>query len=99
MLHIRCPYCRELRSEEEFDNAGEAHITRPSEPAALSDAEWGDYLHFRTNPRGPHREIWVHTAGCRRYFNVLRDTVSYEILDVYPAGGPPPDSSAETTPE
>ena len=96
MLHIHCPYCRETRSEEEFSNAGEAHIRRPSEPGALSDEEWGDYLHYRKNPRGPHREIWVHTAGCRRYFNVLRDTVSYEILEVYPAGVPAPDPSGET---
>ena len=98
MLHIRCPYCREMRSEEEFDNAGEAHIRRPPDPAALADAEWGDYLHLRKNPRGPHREVWVHTAGCRRYFNVLRDTVSYEILDVYPAGVADPDAPEETTP-
>ncbi len=96
MLHIRCPYCREMRSEEEFSYAGEAHIRRPPDPDALSDREWGDYLHFRKNPRGPHREIWVHTAGCRRYFNVLRDTVSYEILEVYPAGVPAPDPSGET---
>ncbi len=96
MLHIRCPYCREMRSEEEFSYAGEAHIRRPPDPDALSAREWGDYLHLRKNPRGPHREIWVHTAGCRRYFNVLRDTVSYEILEVYPAGVPAPDPSGET---
>ncbi len=91
MLRIRCPYCEEARSEEEFSYAGEAHIRRPEDPEALSDREWGEYLHFRTNARGPHRETWVHTAGCRRYFNVLRDTVSYEILDVYPVGTVPPD--------
>ena len=83
MLGIYCPYCQEVRSEEEFSYAGEAHIRRPEEPGALSDQEWGEYLHFRTNARGPHREMWVHAAGCRRYFNVLRDTVSYEILEVY----------------
>ena len=98
MLHIRCPYCEEMRSEEEFSNAGEAHIRRPPDPAALSDAEWGDYLHFRKNPRGLHREIWVHTSGCRRYFNVLRDTVSYEILEVYPAGVSESEAPREATP-
>ena len=86
MFRIRCPHCRETRSEEEFSYGGEAHIARPADPGSLSDAEWGKYLHTRTNSRGPHRELWVHTAGCRRYFNVLRDTVSYEILDVYPVG-------------
>ena len=89
MFRIHCPHCREPRSEEEFSYAGEAHIARPGDPWALADAEWGAYLHTRTNPRGPHREMWVHTAGCRRYFNVLRDTVSYEILAVYPAGETP----------
>ena len=89
MFRILCPYCREARNEEEFTYAGEAHIARPADPSSLSDAEWGEYLHTRTNPRGPHRELWVHTAGCRRYFNVLRDTVSYEILEVYPVGQAP----------
>ena len=89
MLQIRCAYCEELRTEEEFACDGEAHIRRPSNPAALTDREWGDYLHFRTNPRGAHRELWHHAAGCRRYFNVVRDTLSYEILKVYPIGEEP----------
>lgn len=89
MLQIRCPHCQELRSEEEFSYAGEAEIRRPPGPAALTDQEWGDYLHFRRNPRGPHLEMWRHAAGCGRYCNVLRDTVSYEILEVHPIGGKP----------
>lgn len=89
MFRIHCPHCCEARSEEEFSYAGEAHIPRPADPSSMSDAEWGDYLHTRKNPRGPHREMWVHTAGCRRFFNVLRDTVSYEILDVYLVGETP----------
>jgi len=99
MLRIPCPYCEELRSEEEFTCAGEADIRRPADPEALSDREWGNYVHVRTNPRGPHREIWVHTAGCRRYFRVLRDTVSYEILEVDKLGeSPGPGKSGEDTP-
>lgn len=89
MLQIRCPYCQEPRSEEEFTCAGEANIRRPGNPAALSDADWADYLHFRSNPRGPHQEMWFHAAGCRRYFNAERDTVSYEILKVWPMGEAP----------
>ena len=85
MLLIPCPYCREARAEVEFDYAGEAHVARPA-PGAASEREWGEYLHLRANPRGPHREMWYHAAGCRRYFNVLRDTVSYEILECYPIG-------------
>ena len=94
MLLITCPYCQEARSEEEFSYAGEAHRARPASPEALSDAEWADYLHFRSNPLGPHREMWVHTAGCRRYFNVLRDTATYKILKSYPIGESAPDPPA-----
>lgn len=86
MLRLRCPYCQAMVSEEELSYAGEAHIRRPATPAALSDREWGDYLHFRANPRGAHREMWFHAAGCRRYFNVLRDTASYEVVATYRIG-------------
>lgn len=79
MLLIHCPHCGEERSEEEFTCAGEGGIRRPANPAELSDEEWADYLHFRTNPKGIHQEIWCHTAGCRRYFDVVRDTVTYAI--------------------
>jgi len=90
MLLIRCPYCAGERSEEEFAYAGEAHIRRPAEPSALTDAQWAEYLFFRKNPRGAHREMWHHAAGCRRYFNVVRDTVSYEISATYRIGERPP---------
>lgn len=89
MLHIHCPYCQELRSEEEFSYGGEAHIRRPAAPAALTDQQWGSYLHLRSNPRGRHRELWRHAAGCGRYFNVLRDTVNYQIIKSYPLGDEP----------
>ncbi|MFK8046965.1 MAG: sarcosine oxidase subunit delta [Halioglobus sp.] len=86
MLHIHCPYCEELREEEEFHYCGEAHIQRPKDPEALTDEQWGDYLFFRKNPRGIHHEMWLHAVGCRRYFNATRDTVSYKILETYPVG-------------
>ncbi|MYE25530.1 MAG: sarcosine oxidase subunit delta [Gammaproteobacteria bacterium] len=86
MLLIRCPYCCEERSEEEFTCAGEGGIRRPASPSDLSDAEWADYLHFRTNPKGLHREIWCHTAGCGRYFEVVRHTVTYAIHSTAPIG-------------
>lgn len=89
MLHIYCPHCGEYREEEEFRPKGQAHIARPADPAAASDEAWGDYLFFRDNPRGIHHEMWLHTAGCRKYFNVTRDTVSYEILESYRIGEKP----------
>ena len=89
MLMICCPWCGE-RAEREFSYGGEAHIVRPLKPEALSDAQWAEYLFVRKNPRGLHREQWLHSAGCRRWFNVVRDTVSYDISAVYKHGEQPP---------
>jgi sarcosine oxidase subunit delta len=36
--------------------------------------------------------MWQHATGCRRYFNVTRDTVSYQILESYPMGSLPRES-------
>ena len=90
MLLIRCPWCGE-REEVEFSCGGEAHIVRPQEPEKLSDAEWGDYVFFRRNPKGVHHERWLHAAGCRRWFNVARSTVTHEIFATYKPGEPKPE--------
>lgn len=82
MLLIECPWCGP-RAETEFSYGGEAGIARPADPYALSDAQWADYLFYRSNPRGPHRELWNHDHGCRRWFGVERDTVSYRIERSY----------------
>ncbi|MFT5482630.1 MAG: sarcosine oxidase subunit delta [Halieaceae bacterium] len=89
MFKIHCPYCCEDREEDEFSPAGEAHIERPLDPESASDESWGDYLFFRKNTRGLHHEMWYHVAGCRRYFNVTRDTVSYLISETYKIGEQP----------
>ena len=89
MLLIPCPHCGP-RDQSEFSYGGEAHIVRPEDPDVLSDAEWADYLFMRENPKGRHLEQWCHSAGCRRWFNVARDTVSYEIQRVYGIGDEPP---------
>ena len=86
MFYIFCPYCAEHREEEEFHCAGEAHIARPLDPEGCSDEQWGNYLYFRHNPRGLHHELWVHSVGCRKFFNVTRDTVTYEIKESYRIG-------------
>src|SRR5580658_4480502 len=67
MLLIECPWCGP-RAESEFSCGGEADIARPLETEKLTDEEWGDYLFMRKNPRGVHREQWLHTQGCRRWF-------------------------------
>ena len=64
---------------------------RPAEPDQLSDKQWGDYVFFRDNTKGIHYERWVHTHGCRRWFNAVRDTVSDEFLATYKPGEPAPE--------
>ncbi len=89
MFLISCPWCGP-RDEREFACGGEAHIKRPRNPAKLTDGGWADYLFMRTNPRGRHRERWVHACGCRRWFNVERDTYTHRITAVYEMDAKPP---------
>ena len=88
MLLIECPYCDEQRAEIEFAYAGEAHIARPPDPAALSDEDWARYLFIRSNPRGRHHERWRHIHGCGRFFNAVRDTVTDKFEVTYKAAEP-----------
>jgi len=78
MLLIPCPWCGE-RAQTEFTYAGDAAPKRP-DPETATDADWADYIYLRDNPKGRHDELWQHTAGCRRYLKVCRDTSTHEIL-------------------
>ena len=82
MLLIPCPWCGD-RDETEFAYGGQAHVPYPADPDALSDAEWGRYLFVRDNPKGVFAERWVHSAGCRRWFNVERDTATHRVIRSY----------------
>jgi heterotetrameric sarcosine oxidase delta subunit len=85
MLLISCPWCGP-REETEFHYGGQAHVAYPANPLELDDTTWAEYLFVRDNTKGPYAERWVHSAGCRRWFNVVRDTVTSEILAVYRTG-------------
>jgi sarcosine oxidase, subunit delta len=89
MLLLTCPWCGP-RDETEFGYGGQAHVAYPAAPADLTDHEWADYLFFRDNPLGPFAERWVHSNGCRRWFNVVRNTRTYEVLAVYKPTDPRP---------
>ena len=89
MLLIPCPYCGE-RDETEFHYGGEAHVPYPPDPAALDDAAWAGYVFFRANPKGEWAERWSHSAGCRRWFNVIRDTATHRVVASYRIGEPGP---------
>ena len=92
MFLIECPFCGP-RAEIEFSCGGEGHIARPQNQDALGDAAWADYLFMRKNPKGTQYERWNHARGCRRWFNVARDTVTHEIRAVYRMGETPPEAS------
>ena len=72
---VPCPHCG-TRPKEEFTVRGAA-LARPRPDA---DTEtWMDYVYLRDNPRGGHDEYWHHTAGCRRWLVVTRDTATHGI--------------------
>jgi len=79
MLLIRCPWCGP-RDEVEFRYGGQAGLVYPADPDALDDDAWADFVFMRDNPKGEHGELWAHSAGCRRWFGAVRDTVTHEIL-------------------
>jgi sarcosine oxidase subunit delta len=90
VLTIDCPWCGS-RDETEFAYGGQAHVGYPAAPSGLSDSEWAEYVFFRANDRGWYAERWVHSQGCRRWFNAIRHTVTYEFAGTYPPGVPVPD--------
>ena len=92
MLLIPCPWCG-ARDETEFGYGGQAHIAYPSEPHELTDEEWADFLFMRDNPKGDFAERWYHSAGCRRWFNVVRNTATHDIHSSYRIGESPPGTS------
>lgn len=76
MQLFECPFCG-TRDETEFHYGGEAGNIRP-DGLSTPSADWSEYLHFRANPKGPSREIWVH-AGCGEFFVMERDTATHEV--------------------
>ncbi len=80
MLLIPCPWCG-ARDETEFRYGGPAGVDYPLDPEALDDHAWAEFLYVRDNPRGPLEERWMHAAGCRRWFTVVRDTATHRLVE------------------
>lgn len=97
MLYIPCPECGP-RDEIEFHYGGQAHLAYPEDPHALDDRGWAEYLFYRDNPKGLFAERWQHAAGCRKWFNALRNTWTYEFTATYRVGEPRPDIPAVDVP-
>ncbi|MCR9254809.1 MAG: sarcosine oxidase subunit delta [Alphaproteobacteria bacterium] len=79
MIRLDCPHCGP-RDQTEFNYGGDGRIERPGDDASLT--AWNDFVYTRDNPRGPHVELWQHTAGCRQWIKVARDTLTHEIIAV-----------------
>lgn len=86
---IPCPHCG-ARNVTEFTYGGAANLSRPAAPADTSDAQWADYVYMRDNPCGPHDELWQHSAGCRRWIAVCRDTRTHDVISTAVPGKLPP---------
>ena len=56
---------------------GDAGVKRPAPDA--TEAEWFSFVYLRDNPSGWHQELWLHSAGCRSWFTLRRDTRTHEI--------------------
>jgi heterotetrameric sarcosine oxidase delta subunit len=87
MLLIPCPWCGP-RAQSEFSYGGDASLKRPA--ADAPEAEWMAFVYLRDNPAGPHDELWHHSAGCRQWFRVRRDTRTHAILSSARPGAPLP---------
>ena len=81
MLLINCPYCDDALPELEFAYAGEAHIARPENIAAISDEEFAEYFFLRDSLGGVNQPgIIALTEGVIPI--VIFSTVSHIILRV-----------------
>jgi methylglutamate dehydrogenase subunit B len=78
---IACPYCG-ARDAQEFSYLGAGGLRRPDPSAADAADTFHAYVYLRDNPAGAHCEAWYHAAGCRRWLEVVRNTLTHEIASV-----------------
>ena len=81
MIQIDCPNCGR-RNASEFRYGGEVNA-RPSQPLAVADTEWTDYLYMRRNAAGVQTEWWYHRNGCGAWFLAERDTRTNVVARTY----------------
>ena len=76
----------------EYRFGGEAGAAAPT-----TDEEWARTLYLRENAAGVQTEWWFHRAGCRTWFQAVRDTVTNQVERTFRPGGESP--TAGTTDE
>lgn len=83
-MRLTCPWCGE-RDHREFTYKGDASAKRP--PLESTDLEaHQSYIYDRTNTPGDHREVWLHSGGCRRHMVVTRNTTTHAISQTETVG-------------
>ena len=71
------------RDSAEFTYMGDvALLDRPDWQAKDALLQFVDYGYLRSNPAGPHTELWYHEQGDRSFLVVARDTTTHEISSV-----------------
>ena len=71
------------RDSAEFTYMGDvALLDRPDCQAKDALLQFVDYGYLRSNPAGPHTELWYHEQGDRSFLVVARDTTTHEISSV-----------------
>ena len=87
-MRIPCPFCG-ARDVREFSYLGDATVSRPDPRVPDAINRFLDYVYFRDNAAGPHREFWYHGSGCQTWLVVTRDTRTHEISSAEPASEAP----------
>jgi sarcosine oxidase subunit delta len=85
MKILSCPV-NGPRVVTEFAYWGE--LREMPDPAAVSDAQWADYVFNRNGAPGIKKEWWCHTPS-NTWFIVERDTARDEVLRTYLYGEAP----------
>jgi heterotetrameric sarcosine oxidase delta subunit len=80
-MRIACPHCGP-RGVDEFVYLGDATVTRPDPEASDALKAFVDYVYFRDNPAGAHRELWQHALGCQSWVVVTRNLRTHAIEGV-----------------
>lgn len=74
-LRLTCPNCGE-RPYWEFAFGGEVPPPRPADETFDEDFE---RVWIKRNAAGLQSERWFHSAGCRRWLTLVRDTLTNDV--------------------
>ena len=71
--HIEFTYIRDHQSVSTRGNGDDPDVQQEL-----------DRIYLRSNHLGPHQEIWQHSAGCRGWLRITRNSLTHEVEDCLP---------------